>query len=180
MNSWPFWCWFYGTWEGRGGQTLSRPHFWKAHWREKKKQHTTERWQGERSSRHYAVLPSNLPALLRPSFLASFLPYFLLGRWHRPFFFFHFARSAAGSRTTVSSVPRGYCRDVTSSSLAAPLGLPAPSQSRWASGLVYSVGEWGGEPRRELSSVCPSPCPSRAHWVRTSKKSGVLKHGKKK
>lgn len=98
----------------------------------------------------YAVLPvagakGQLPGLAAPP--SSFL--LLSSCWF--FLFFRANDDAAASSSlwrrrpaapTVSSVPRGYCRDVTSPFLAAPLGIPA--LPRWAASMVYSFGEWGG------------------------------------
>lgn len=166
MNSWPLMLilWYAGR------RREDHPHptplsLWHTALSPRKTETETERWQGELgiqaealSTLYFLWVESkvSLPGLIAPpsSFqppLTSFLPHFL------PSFL---------SGTVMSLLPP--CCGVTDQQrlllAASPvdsvvmsltpgstIGHPRPPQ--WAASLVYSVGEWGGEPRRDGETV---------------------------
>lgn len=190
MNSWPLMLilWYAGRRreEPRPPSSLCgtllcrRGRVWK---KQKKLQNKTEKVAGR--ARHpgrstfYAVLPvggvkGQPPGLTAPpsSFQLpqnSFLPSFLLGPVMTLFppccgvtGLQRLALAASPVDTVVMSLPPG-----------STIGHPRPPQ--WAASLVYSVGEWGGwatagrwDGVKPSLPVCPSPRPSRGHWLRTS------------
>lgn len=153
-------------------------------WKKKSYKTKQKRWQGELGIQAEALsmlyflwveskvnllvsllrlLPSNLPKT------PSFLPSFLLGPVMTLFppccgvtGLQRLALAASPVDTVVMSLPPG-----------STIGHPRPPQ--WAASLVYSVGEWGGwatagrwDGVKPSLPVCPSPRPSRGHWLRTS------------
>jgi len=143
-------------------------------------------------STFYTVLPvggvkGQLPGLTAPpssfqppSLLPSFLPSFLF----RPVMtqlpprcavtgLQRLLLAASPVDTVVMSLPPG-----------STIGHPHPPQ--WAASLVYNVGEWGGwatagrwDGIKPSLPVCPSPRPSRGHWLKdylekTAQKSPTL------